>query len=102
MTQPPSEAVDAPPHADLIAAIETFVRDADMSEITFGRKAMSDPHFVRDLKNGRRLWPATEAKARTFMTEFVATCGACERSASDPACSSCIRTDCGLRQKEAA
>lgn len=102
MTQPPSHADEAPPHADLIADIEVFVRDAPMSEITFGRKAMSDPHFVRDLRNGRRLWPATETKARTYIAEFVATCGACDRRSDDPACSACIRSDCGLRQKEAA
>lgn len=32
----------------------------------------------------------------------VATCGACDRRADDPACASCIRSDCGLRQREAA
>lgn len=32
----------------------------------------------------------------------VAICGVCERSASDPVCDACTRTDCGLRQKEAA
>lgn len=102
MTQPPPEADEAPPHADLIKAIEDFVSDADMSEITFGRKAMGDPHFVRDLKNGRRIWPATEAKARGFIADFVASCGVCDRRAEDPACDGCTRSDCGLRQREAA
>jgi 2,4-dienoyl-CoA reductase-like NADH-dependent reductase (Old Yellow Enzyme family) len=102
MTQTLSEADEAPPHADLIKAIEDFVGDADMSEITFGRKAMSDPHFVRDLKNGRRIWPATEAKARGFIADYVASCGVCERRAEDPACEACVRSDCGLRQREAA
>lgn len=102
MTQPLSKADDAPPHADLIEVIEGFVREAEMSEITFGRKAMGDPHFVRDLKNGRRLWPTTETKARTFIADFVATCGTCERRADDPECANCLRTDCGLSQRKAA
>jgi len=36
------------------------------------------------------------------MRSPVAICGVCERSASDPVCDACTRTDCGLRQKEAA
>lgn len=51
-------------HPKLLAEIEAFVTEAGMSEITFGRKAMKDPHFVRDVRNGRRLWPDTEEKVR--------------------------------------
>lgn len=54
----------------LIAAIETFIADHSMSPVTFGRKAMNDPHFVRDIRAGRRVWPETEAKARTFMAAY--------------------------------
>lgn len=53
--------------SDLLHAIEAFVRASGMSEITFGRKALSDPHFVRQLRNGRRVWPETEAKVRKFI-----------------------------------
>lgn len=52
---------------DLLKTIEAFVRASEMSEITFGRKALSDPHFVRQLRNGRRVWPETEAKVRKFI-----------------------------------
>lgn len=57
-------------HAEppLIDQIEAFVSSNGMSPITFGREAMNDPHFVRDLRNGRRLWPETEAKVRRFLT----------------------------------
>jgi len=51
-------------HPDLLAEIEAFVKAAGISEITFGRHALSDPHFVRDLRNNRRLWPETEKKVR--------------------------------------
>jgi len=42
-----------------------------MSEITFGRKAMSDPHFVRDVRKNRQLWPATQDKVRAFMSDWT-------------------------------
>lgn len=32
----------------------------------------------------------------------VATCGVCDRRADRPECEACTRSDCGLRQKEAA
>jgi 2,4-dienoyl-CoA reductase-like NADH-dependent reductase (Old Yellow Enzyme family) len=38
-----------------------------MAAVTFGREAMNDPHFVRDLRQGRRVWPETDAKVRKFM-----------------------------------
>ena len=52
------------------ALIEAFTADHEMSPITFGRLAMNDPHFVRDLKAGRRLWPETEAKVRSFIAAY--------------------------------
>ncbi|WP_260927422.1 hypothetical protein [Novosphingobium sp. 9] len=54
-------------HPELLAEIEAFVADAGMSEITFGRRTMSDPHFVRDIRNGRRLWPETVDKLHKRM-----------------------------------
>lgn len=51
----------------LIEQIEAFVSDTGMSPVTFGREAMNDPHFVRDLRKGRRLWPETEARVRRFL-----------------------------------
>jgi len=50
--------------------VEDFLERNSMSPITFGREAMKDPHFVRDLRNGRRLWPETEAKVRCFMATY--------------------------------
>lgn len=32
----------------------------------------------------------------------VITCGTCDRRADQPECEACTRSDCGLRQKEAA
>lgn len=56
--------------------VEAFLKRVDMAPVTFGREAMNDPHFVRDLRNGRRLWPETEAKVRAFMANYTPTqCG---------------------------
>lgn len=57
-------------HPDLLAEIEAFVGRVEMSEITFGRKALGDPHFVRDVRGTRRLWPETEQKVRDFMAGY--------------------------------
>lgn len=54
----------------LLGLIEDFVAANEMSPVTFGRKAMGDPHFVRDLRNGRRVWPETELKARDFISQY--------------------------------
>lgn len=56
-----------------IETVEAFLERADMAPVTFGREAMNDPHFVRDLRNGRRLWPETEAKVRAFMASYRPT-----------------------------
>lgn len=64
-----SYAMDQPNNS-LIDEIDSFVADAGMSPITFGRKALGDPHFVSQLRNGRRLWPETEAKVRRFIAEY--------------------------------
>jgi 2,4-dienoyl-CoA reductase-like NADH-dependent reductase (Old Yellow Enzyme family) len=54
----------------LIVAIDAFLNDRSVSPVSFGRAAMNDPHFVRDLRKGRRVWPETEAKVRQFMASY--------------------------------
>jgi hypothetical protein len=54
----------------LLSDIEAFRSEHDMAESTFGRLAVSDWKFIRDLRDGRRLWPETEAKVRTFMSTY--------------------------------
>ena len=51
-------------------AVDEFIRQHSMSPVTFGRKALNDPHFVRDLRAGRRLWPETEDKVRKFIAAY--------------------------------
>lgn len=57
--------------AHLLDDIEAFLeRNPQVSATRFGDEALSDRHFVRQLRAGRRVWPETEAKVRAFMSEF--------------------------------
>ncbi|WP_288935621.1 hypothetical protein [uncultured Sphingomonas sp.] len=57
----------------LIEAVEDFIEKHAMSPATFGRSVLRDPHFVRDLRGGRRVWPETENKVREFMSAYQAS-----------------------------
>lgn len=54
----------------ITAEIDAFIKRHGISAVTFGRSAMNDPNFVRDLHNGRRVWPETERKVRSFMETY--------------------------------
>ena len=56
----------------LLMDIEAFLASHQISAYRFGRDAMGDKHFVRDLRNGRRCWPETEHKARSYMAAYKA------------------------------
>jgi hypothetical protein len=57
--------------ATLLDEIEAFLIRHGMAPTAFGDGALGDRHFVRQLRAGRRLWPETEAKVRTFMAAYV-------------------------------
>lgn len=59
-------------HPELLAEIEAFVASTGLTETAFGRRCMSDPHFVRDVRGSRRLWPHTEEKVRQFIASYSA------------------------------
>ncbi|MBB4618649.1 hypothetical protein [Sphingomonas abaci] len=54
----------------LLTDIDAFLEKHGVTPVSFGRQAMRDPHFVRDLRAGRRVWPETEQRVRSFMTAF--------------------------------
>ncbi len=57
----------------LLVDIEAFLeRNPQISPTRFGDEAMRDRHLVRQLRDGRRLWPETEAKVRDFMAGYSA------------------------------
>lgn len=54
----------------LLSDIDAFLRIHKLSESAFGRHAVNDWKLIRQLKSGRRLWPDTEARVRTFMITY--------------------------------
>ena len=50
--------------------IEAFLAAHEMAATRFGELAMNDRHLVRQLREGHRLWPETEAKVRRFMATY--------------------------------
>lgn len=54
----------------LLPEIERFLNLTGMSATRFSQEAIRDRHFVRQLRNGRRVWPETADKARAFMAEY--------------------------------
>jgi hypothetical protein len=54
----------------LLSDIEAFLEAQALGAATFGDLAMGDRHLVRQLRNGRRLWPETELKVRHFMATY--------------------------------
>ncbi len=70
-----------PPDRPLLHIVERFLRDHGMAATTFGRRAMRDPRFVLDLRNGRL--PGTRVRCRVehFMnTERVRRSDELERA----------------------
>ncbi len=90
-----------------------YLDGASINDADFAALIGKDRSIVNKIRNGK-LRPTLEVAAliethtsgAVKMQEWaglsVATCGACDRRADDPACASCIRSDCGLRQREAA
>ena len=56
--------------ADLLQDVERFLIAQNIAATRFGDEALGDRHFVRQLREGRRVWPETEQKVRAFMGSF--------------------------------
>lgn len=52
---------------DFIDEIDRFMALTGMKETTFGLAAMNDGKFVKKLREGRRCWPETMGRVRTYM-----------------------------------
>jgi hypothetical protein len=55
---------------NLLSDIEAFLAKTGMSATSFGDRSTKDRHLVRQMRFGRRVWPETEDKVRTFMREY--------------------------------
>lgn len=54
----------------LLDEILLFLTTHEMADSRFGELALNDKPFVAQLRNGRRVWPETEAKVRRFMATY--------------------------------
>lgn len=59
-------------HPDLIAEIRAFCAAQDMALTRFGKEAVNDPSFVRQLEEGRECRRSTIRKVRAFMASSEA------------------------------
>lgn len=84
----------------IIADIERFLAETGMKESTFGRGAVKDWKLIGDIRKGRRLWPDTETRIRSFMDSYarqaprVAVCQVCSHHLNDVTLRSCTDTGC--------
>lgn len=58
----------------LLDDVLAFIATHGIAESTFGRDAVSDWAFIRDIRGDggkrRRVWPETEAKVRRYMATY--------------------------------
>lgn len=53
--------------ADILPAIEEFMRAENIGEHRFGILAANNGRLVERLRAGRRIWPETEDQVRSFI-----------------------------------
>jgi hypothetical protein len=63
-------------HPELLAEIEAFLAQTGMGESYFGKKATGNSEIVSRLRNGGRVWPDTEQRARDYMAARLSKPGA--------------------------
>lgn len=54
-------------HPILLAEIEAFLSETQMGEKYFGKAAVGNSEVVGRLRAGRRVWPETETRIRSFI-----------------------------------
>lgn len=54
----------------LLDDIEAFMKGHRIAPTRLGDEALGDRHFVHQLRRGRRVWPETEEKVRSFMSSY--------------------------------
>lgn len=97
----------------MMTPLARFLTDAKISDADFAAKIGKHRSIVNKIRNGR-LKPTLDVAAdiethtggavpmQAWTDLAVSMCGTCERRAEDPSITSCTRTDCGLRHREAA
>ena len=52
---------------DLLSEIEAFLAESAMGASYFGKKSVGNSELVPRLRAGRRVWPETDARVRSFL-----------------------------------
>jgi len=60
------------PQDDLLKSILAFCKQNEVTETSFGKKAIGDPNLVRDMRAGRELRSSTVRKVMTAINTSVA------------------------------
>lgn len=58
--------------ATLLDTVEAFLKRHDMPPTRFGIEALSDPNFVRELRNGREPRRRQRERAQDFINRYRA------------------------------
>ncbi|SKB26943.1 helix-turn-helix domain-containing protein [Sphingopyxis flava] len=77
-------------------------RQLGLTQIEMGEQLGLDQSTISRFESGALAMDKRTKLAVQALLAAVATCGVCDRRASDPACLACTAPDCGLRQREAA
>ena len=56
----------------ILAAVERFLITSQMAPTAFGQRALNDPTFVHELRNGRECKRATRARILAFIKAEMA------------------------------
>ena len=67
-------------HSKLLREIEAFLASSGMGESYFGKKSVGNSEVVSRLRRGRRVWPETESRIRSFISENGSASSAREAS----------------------
>lgn len=54
---------------DLLEQVESYLARTETPPSTFGRMALGDPRFVRDLKSGRKPRRRTQERLRQYLAD---------------------------------
>lgn len=52
---------------NLVSRVDRLLRKTDIKASRIGREVMGDAGFVRDLRNGRKMQPETEARLARWL-----------------------------------
>jgi len=87
----------------LMENLRDIRRQLGLTQIELGERLGLDQSTISRFESGAlAMDKRTTLAVDALLSKHVATCGTCERRAEDPECEACIRSDCGLRPREAA